>query len=51
MTINLAGVLFLIALIIFAIAAFLPPIHPRLSYAALALTAGGLFCLATGLGS
>lgn len=51
MTINLSAVLYLIALILFGIAAFLPPIHPRLSYVAFMLVAGGLFCQATGLGN
>lgn len=50
MTISLAAILFLVALIVFVIAAFLPPIHPRLGYIAWACVAGGLFCMVTHLG-
>ncbi len=51
MTINLAAVFYLIALILAFIAAAFLPAHPRLLPAAVGFLSLGLFCSATGLGS
>lgn len=50
MTINLAAVLYLIALILFLVNLIFAPLSPRVTQAGLAAVAAGLFCSATGLG-
>ncbi|HEX8108510.1 MAG TPA: hypothetical protein VF516_12340 [Kofleriaceae bacterium] len=50
MTINLAAIFYLVALVLAFIAAAFLPAHPRLLPAALGFVAAGLFCSATGLG-
>lgn len=50
MTVNLAAVLYLVALILFIINAAFAPLSPRITQAGLACVAGGLFCSTTGLG-
>lgn len=50
-TLTLAAVFYLVALILFVICAFfLPLFHPRLSYTAFACVAAGLLCQSIGLG-
>jgi hypothetical protein len=50
MTINLAAIFYLVALVLAFIAATWAPAHPRLVPAAIGFLGAGLFCSATGLG-
>jgi hypothetical protein len=50
MTINLAAVLFFVAMVLAFVALFVDAPRWRLLCAALGFTAAGLLCLATGLG-
>jgi hypothetical protein len=50
MTLTLAAVFYLIALILAFVGAIFAPINPRITHATIAALAAGLFCQATGLG-